>query len=343
LVLVALFGLVAASRGGAQSQGKPSDPITAVLDAFKTADIVAIPDPHRNTAIHAFLLSLIRDPRFPARVNDVVVEFGNALYQDRVDRFVRGEDVPYESLRRIWLDTTQAQPASDTPQAEETIRAVRAVNALLSRERQVRVLLGDPPIDWEKVKTRDDHGKWIAMRETFPADLVRREVLAKRRRGLLVYGVAHLQRKNPQANFESTGLAASLVSLLEDGGASVFNIGLPLDLANRYPYVASWSVPSLVVTQGTEIGAAPIAYDGPRVSVQTGQMVPIPRDQWRSMRTEDQFNALLYIGPRASWSDAMVSPALCADRTYVEMRTRRMALVEWTSDRLEDYCGNVRP
>jgi hypothetical protein len=181
------------------------------------------------------------------------------------------------------------------------------------------------------------------MRETFPADLVRREVLAPRRRGLLVYGVAHLQRQNPQANFESTGLAASLVSLLEDGGARVFNIGLPLDLANRYPYVASWSVPSLVVTQGTEIGAAPIAYDGPRVSVQTGQMVPIPRDQWRSMRTEDQFNALLYIGPRASWSDAMVSPALCADRTYVEMRTRRMALVEWTSDRLEDYCGNVRP
>jgi hypothetical protein len=39
----------------------------------------------------------------------------------------------------------------------------------------------------------------------------------------------------------------------------------------------------------------------------------------------------------------MVSPALCADPTYVEMRTRRMALAEWKSDRLEDYCGDFHP
>jgi hypothetical protein len=91
------------------------------------------------------------------------------------------------------------------------------------------------------------------------------------------------------------------------------------------------------------MGAAPVSYDGPRVSVQTGRIVPVPRDQWRSMRLEDQSDALLYIGPRASWSDAMVSPALCADPTYVEMRTRRMALAEWKSDQLEDYCGKVRP
>jgi hypothetical protein len=65
---------------------------------------LGIPDAHRNTAIHAFLLSLIRDPQFPTVVNDIVVECGNALHQDVADRFVRGEDVPYETLRKIWLD-----------------------------------------------------------------------------------------------------------------------------------------------------------------------------------------------------------------------------------------------
>jgi hypothetical protein len=41
---------------------------------------------------------------------------------------------------------------------------------------------------------------------------------------------------------------------------------------------------------------------------------------------------------------AMVSSALCADPTYVEMRTTsRMALAEWKSGQLEDYCGKIRP
>jgi len=343
ILLVAVFSSAATQPSLGQTPGRPADPVVAVLDAFKTHDIVGVPDPHRNTALHAFLLSLIRDPRFPGRVHDIVVEFGNALYQDRVDRFVRGEDVPYEALRRVWLDTTQAQPASDTPQAEETLRAVRAINASRKPAARIRVWLGDPPIDWTQIRTKEDHRRWILMRETFPADLVRREVLRRHRHALVVYGIGHLQRKNPQANFESTGMAASLVSLLEEGGASVFNVGLAPDLAIAYPYAASWPVPSVVLTRGTEMGATPIAYDGPRVSVQTGQMVPVPREHWRSMRTDEQFDALLYIGPRASWSYAMVSPALCSDPEYLAMRTARMALVEWKSDRLDDYCGTAKP
>jgi len=331
-------------RSVAQSQVKPSEPIAGILEAFKTRHVVGIPDAHRNTAIHAFLLSLIRDPRLPSVANDVVVECGNAFHQDLADRFVRGEDVPYETLRKIWLDTTQAQPGCDTPQPEETLRTVRAVNASLRREQQIRVLLGDPPIRWEEVKTKAGHRKWIGMREIFPAEVVQREVLSKHRTALLVYGVGHLWRKNPHANFESTGMAASLVSLLEEThGARVFNVGLAFDLEKERAHVASWSAPSLVVLRGTDLGASPVAYDGPRVSVRAGRIEPVPRDQWRSMRMEDQYDALLYLGPRTSWSYAMVSPALCADPTYVEMRSGRIALAEWKNDQLEDYCGKVRP
>jgi hypothetical protein len=54
-----------------------------------------------------FRLSLIQDPRFPATVNDIVVESGNSLYQDIMDRFVRGEDVRDKDLRQVWQNTTQ--------------------------------------------------------------------------------------------------------------------------------------------------------------------------------------------------------------------------------------------
>lgn len=72
----------------------PIEPIAAIIDAFRTHNVVALGEPHGNEQGHAFRLALIRDPRFAATVNDIVVECGNARYQDLMDRFIRGEDVP---------------------------------------------------------------------------------------------------------------------------------------------------------------------------------------------------------------------------------------------------------
>jgi hypothetical protein len=74
-----------------------------------------------------------------AIVNDIVVEFGSARYQDVMDRFVRGANIPPDVLARAWRDTTQPNDIWDLPIYEETFRAVRDVNASLPRERQLRV------------------------------------------------------------------------------------------------------------------------------------------------------------------------------------------------------------
>src|SRR5262245_23849898 len=131
----------------------PIDPIAGILDAFKTHDVVALSEgSHGNEQGHAFRLALIRDPRFSSTVNDIVVEFGNALYQDVIDRFVQGQQVPYEELRKVWQDTTQRTTVWDRPIYEEFYRAVRDVNTKLPAERRLRVLLGDPPVDWAAPK-----------------------------------------------------------------------------------------------------------------------------------------------------------------------------------------------
>ncbi len=80
------------------------DAIPAILDAFRDHSLVALSDAHGNQQAHEFLLSLIRHPRFATTVNDLVVEFGSARYQDFMDRFVRGEEVPDRELRRVWRD-----------------------------------------------------------------------------------------------------------------------------------------------------------------------------------------------------------------------------------------------
>ena len=114
----------------------PIEPIGAIVEAFRSHAIVAIGEDHGNEQGHAFRVALIRDPRFAAIVNDIVVECGNAKYQDVMDRFVRGDEVPYETLRQVWQNTTQTSGVWDRPIYEEFFRAVRAVNATLPRRRQ---------------------------------------------------------------------------------------------------------------------------------------------------------------------------------------------------------------
>jgi hypothetical protein len=352
MLLPLVIGAVAAALQAPAAARPPATPVEAIggiLEAFTSNQIVALTDAHGNEQAHRFLLSLIRDPRFAGTVNDIVVEFGSARYQDVIDRFVRGEDVPYETLRKVWQDTTQPSAAADLPTHEEFFRAVRAVNASLPRERQLRVLLGDPPVDWDTIRGREDHFKWIEMRDAYPAALIQLEVIARHRRALLVYGLGHFQRKNVGSNFVMDHWQAqTIVSLLERSGPTrVFTIWGSKELVAIQPDVASWRVPGLATIRGTVLGRADAArfFSWPnRFTVQDGKTVPVPKDQWRSLPAEEQFDAVLYLGPPSAMTEAQWSPALCADAAYMEMRLKRIAvsgIPQAEADRLKKYCASL--
>lgn len=270
----------------------PIEPIAGIVEAYRSHAVVAVCDPHGSQQLHDFLLSLVRDPRLAATIDDIIIEGANARYQELVDRFIAGGDVSVEALRPVWQESTQVQFVLDPPLYTEVLPAIRAVNTLRPADQKLRVLLGDPPIDWAQVKTPADHRRWIEQREVFPADLIQREVLARKRRALLVFGQMHLQRKNAVANFTSEGPAASVVSLLEDGGHTrVFTTWWVPPSEQLPAEMAKWPVPSLAVVRGTSLGAAELTYDGPRFEIRNGQpdfARPIPRAEWRSLRAEDQ-------------------------------------------------------
>jgi hypothetical protein len=282
----------------------------AIVDAFRTYDVVAVGEgAHGNEQGHAFRLSLIRDPRFAAAANDIVVEFGNAFYQTVADRFVRGEDVPHSALRQIWENTTQAHRVWDKPIYETLLREVRSVNASLPERRKLRVLLGDPPVDWNQVHKADDINVWARQRDLYPASLIRREVIAKGRRALVVYGDGHFFRRSPMP---------SIVKLLEAAPpVKVFAIATVTDpdLDAKQPGIAAWKQPSLTMLQGSVLGATPLSF-----------FYPLRGDDWNAIRMEDAFDALLYLGPPSSITRSVPSPALCADTQYVQMRLSRMAI-----------------
>jgi hypothetical protein len=292
VVLLRAPVLRATQQGVSPTDAVPMAPVRLVLDAFQSHSLVALDDLHGNEQVHALRLSLIRDPAFPAVVNDIVVEFGNARYQDVMDRFVRGGDVPDDVLRQVWQNTTQHNAVWDRPIYEEFFRAVRAVNSSLPSNRRIRVLLGDPPVDWSL--GTEDAGKWTPQRDRYAADVIEREVLAKQHRALVIYGGGHLFR---------TG--QSLVSLLERGHRTrVFTITVPGDttfeqVKARQPRVTSWPVPSIAMLEGTVLRDRELVY----------------------------YDALLYLGPPASWSFSRLSPQLCSDKSYVQMRLKRVAVL----------------
>src|SRR5712691_10783641 len=211
LALLTTVGLMSQATPGPRP-AVPLDAIAAILDAFKTHAVVAVGEPHGNEQAAAFRVALVRDPRFADVVDDIVVESGNSQYQDTVDQVVNGQDVPGSTLRQAWQNTTVANFLWERPIYEQFFRSVREVNLSLAKPGRLRVLLGDPPINWNAVRTSDDLAKWLLERDSSAASIIRDQVLAKRRRALVIYGEGHFWRHHAGNN---------LVTRLEGGGTSV--------------------------------------------------------------------------------------------------------------------------
>src|SRR5262245_13109427 len=80
-------------QSGNARDPKPEEAIPAIITAFDTYRIVAISDVHGTKDVNDFILALVRHPRFPDTVNDIVVEWANSELQPTLDRYVAGEDV----------------------------------------------------------------------------------------------------------------------------------------------------------------------------------------------------------------------------------------------------------
>lgn len=351
--LFVIMTATAAAQSAPRRPPTPINPVDAIIDAFRTHTLVGLGEStHGGVADHALRLAVLRDPRLPKVVNDLVVEWGNARYQPLMDRFVSGEPIPDAELRQVWENTTPWDSVFDGPVYGEWFHEVRRINAGLPAARRFRVLLADPPVDWAEIRTGADLPGWDDQREPFSLALVQREVLAKGRRALLLFGSGHLQRKNERRNFQT---ADFLVGLLErDGQDRVFTIRSVgrSDPGTLEPLMRDWPVPSLAVLAGTTMGARDVSAfytTGPRMEVREGVRVMLTPDQYRPMAMEEQFDAIVWLGPPSALTIARITADQCANQQFMDMRLGRMALMldmpgggaeaEAAMNRLKRYCA----
>ena len=245
-----------------------------VIEAFKYSLIVALPDRHRDSNISRFRISLISNPEFGCTVNDIIIEWGNRLYQQTLDRYIAGGNVSLSDLQKVWRNTVSLNGLWDSPVYAEFLAAMREANAKLPKRCRMRVLAGDPPIDWNKVRNREDWEHYAQHRDESVLSVIESEVLAKHHKALLIMGSGHLIRGVIKSG-------PGVVDLFEKAhpGNKVFVIGISPSIAQE---IRSYPDDSFFFTKGTwlqTLASTPqglLIYDG-ILTIQDGDDVRAPR------------------------------------------------------------------
>jgi hypothetical protein len=286
---VLVFALIHSAICGAKDDPEPENATVAVLRAFETHDIVLIGEIHSNKQEYDWYRSLVTTPEFADRVDDIVLEMGNSRYQQSVDRYVRGEDVPLEDVQKAWRNTV-GLVGPQSPLVADFYRAVREMNIERRGKHQMRILCGDPSIDWDTVKSMKDVIPHSDRRDDWYARVVKDEVLAKRHHALLIMGAMHFLRNSPRPSDD-------VESKLRKTGAKTYLIvsgtntpGECCEVDHRFD---SWPTPSVVAARGW-LGELPA-----QSLIEGGYPYSKPK-------LKDGADALLFLGPR----DALISVSM---------------------------------
>ena len=288
---------------------KPVDAASAIAHAFESHDIVMFGEVHGDRQEYQWLCSLVGTPAFADRVDDIVVEFGNSLYQKSVDRYIAGEDVPLEQVQKAWRNTI-GSVGPPSPVYQWFYEAVRAANMKRRGGRKMRVVLGDPYGDWEKIKSAEDLGPYLGNREQWYAQVVKDEVLAKHHRALLIMGAGHFRRR-PEPGFIEREIRAA--------GADPYLVVLGTNAVGDYDKLDkrfdAWPAPVIVPLAGNWVGNLPA------IPMLTGGVGLVT-----SLKLADAADALLYVGPRDSLTEVRMPRSDLDGTPYGKEIVRRIMI-----------------
>ena len=324
IVLAAMVALgLAGSAVAAQPPPKVVGAADGIFAAFATHPVVALGEWHGLAQELDFYATLLRDPRFGAQVGNVVLEVGDAAQQAVIDRYVAGEDVPYTELRKVWGDTVGWFPTVTNTGSINLYATIREVNRTLPPESRIKVWLGDPPIDWSQIKTKEEWQALVKQRDTYPVGLIEREILARGRKALVIYGTGHLGLYPDYENMRAL--------LDKDHPGALFTVTPYVgygqkDCAARFErHIRKWPVPALVSPiKGTAL-EKDIFRKGCNAFVQ-GDIPDAAFEMSGRNNLGLTSDGLLYLGPRASLLKAPRDPDIYLDADYRAEMDRRMVL-----------------
>ena len=310
----AVIGLGASRRG---DDPRPEDATTAILAAFDRYDVVGMGAAHSDEEQDDLVLALVRHPSFPLKVNDIVVECGNSKYQALLDRYIAGDDVPIADARQVWRNTTVLM-CGLSGFYDRLFPAVRDLNRGLPADRRLRVLAGDPAVDWSAGDRATVLRGPGSDRDASIASVMTTEVLAKHRKALMLFGAGHLFHDDGRGTavnaYEKTYPGRTFVITTHDGFAAFFDMDRGHRLEAR---MRTWPTPSIVLLRGSWLADLDLPYF----------MWPFPK-RMAGKAITDLADAYLYLGPGTSRTYEKTPATILDDADYIAELSRRFGPVD---------------
>jgi len=298
-----VLGLCAA----AQASSGPA--IARIAKQFDKHPLIMMGELHRYGQLHVFLREMIRDPQFICRVDDVVVEFGNSRLQELADAYASGGNVTETQLQSVWRET--AVPLTwNSPVYRKFYQAIRDINKQHLCPHPIRIVLGDPPLDWSKIKSAKDYEPFTD-RDGHFANVVEREVLSRHHRAFLLAGLAHAVKRTPQGaegDLDEPD-AAQLIGRKHPG--LLFCI-VPVPSAAAAKAMRRGPPPSFRVVRGSELEHADFG------------MIWNLDKKWPPMK--DIVDGVLYLVPDKTL--LYPSPKIYLDPAYQQELLRRVSIIK---------------
>ena len=280
------------------------NPVDAILKALDTHDIVGFGEAHISENEHRVIQALLSDPRFPMKVNDLIVEFGNSRYQSVVDRYVAGEPVSENELKAIWRNALFFM-VWERPIYEQVFQKIREINQTLTPDHRVRILLVEQPFEWSAVTSAMEFNRLDLQRDQYYAERIEREVLSRGRKAVAIFGTLHFLRtpywsgaavaRDPNKAALITAREIRLGQLLETRhpGALYFIWGNCLSMQDRNAERAltSLPIPSLVSLKHTRLGQMDFRRF---LRFEANDADP---SSWKKQQFDSVADACIYLGP----------------------------------------------
>ena len=332
VVLGVVVGVSATVLSQAQPSVKPA--IDGVLALFQEKPVVVLCDYHGLAQEEDFYSAVVRDPRFAEKVGNVIVEFGGEAYQNVIDRYVAGDDVPADELRRVWTETPGWVPGPTRLGYINFFAAVRAANSRLAPEHRIKVWLGEPKVDWSKINSYEELRPYTSKRDDNYVRIIRDEILATKKKALLIIGTGHI--------FGAAYLANKLEKVSPGVLATVAPFTGYVEPECNAKFVArakDWPMPATVVPTASASLKAFLDLPGCNFlrpeTIARVKAIPVDKlppgitsaeEMLRkdiSMVSGDAADALLYLGPPDTFTESLYDPAIYLDPAYFKEQDRR--------------------
>ncbi|WP_298288990.1 hypothetical protein [uncultured Lutibacter sp.] len=348
-----IVALICSSNIYAQKEPVGTEGIQTIIDLFQKKPIVAIGETHGHLQLYQFLTKLVQTEGFYKNVNDILIESGNALYQETLDEYISGKDVEFSDLQKVWLNTTQSpvDPWS-IDVYYNFLKTIRELNNLIPKNYRIRIIAADSSISWKNINTKEDYLKERGSREEFYAKIAINEVLSKNHKALLINGGAHFgdHRVTTVNQRIEKVYPKSITVILAKSGLWKGNESIEEKL--------NWSIGTIAKVKDNWIGLLP----GPRriaivtptnnnskklsstSNAPTSVSIQKPIGSPSKYKRQDYFDYILYLGTSKDLKYGNIDASIyTSDKLWKELNRRSM--IRFNHKLIEDSrkTGKLRP